>query len=552
MTLNFISRDSSPTYTALSTDVVAGKITGATIKGGTVYFTDTDVWKIIESDLTLGEYALPGTSTAGYTEQSQTSKEQNIVKGVINTIKIRPKIQNEHSEPSGEALETVDVATSLGQFFKASQPNINGINLTAQSAATFASMDAITSGGGENKAGTMEYSDDAALQAEYVKTGAVEAVRSAFTDLSAITQDGSYACKIPTTTATDSWVVTLTSTDLTGVTFSLKFAQTNTYNKAKVAFFVGDGTNTKSFQLSVGEKNIWQTFVFAEGAMSVETEDATATTPNMSAITKMGFRIDDADVSNFGYADSITYQAEGGSFALELWDFGTSLPVGTGTVDYTVAGTQYTELGDRGINGGVVSSLNIQLLGGKRKYHIPKFIAGTASEHPDNTLLTVGNYYGIVAKYVDTDVTLYGADTTYEVDFYENGYAWKAEVADDLIDKIQGATGAGAYSDFMFQVFSTQDVYITKGNLLLDSTPGENSELTMYTENSDKKIIHVLSTLQAGGYGRTERSITTTLRPAFLDRGGKFEAYYNDDPTDSVSKALLVVDYIYIPPTING
>lgn len=46
-----------PNYTALSTDVAAGILPGASKIGSTVFFTDTLSWKIIKSDLTLADYS---------------------------------------------------------------------------------------------------------------------------------------------------------------------------------------------------------------------------------------------------------------------------------------------------------------------------------------------------------------------------------------------------------------------------------------------------------------------------------------------------------------
>ena len=555
MALTFISRDAHPNYTALSTDISANKIARANIKGATVYLTDLDIWKIIESDLTLGEFSTEGATkakTEKYSKYTSNSDNFTISPGALNKLRLRPQIQNEHCESSREDMGDVTATVSMGQFFKASVDNINGISLTAQSHETFASMDAITAGAGENKAGTMEYSSDVALQAEYIKSGSVDAVRSAFTDESSVAQDGNWACKIPLDTLGDKWTVTLTSTDLEGVTFSLKFAQTEEYSRAKTYFFIGDGTNTKSFPLIVADDDLWNTFVFTESSMSVTANDDTVTTPTMTAITKMGFRIDDKNPSTFGYADSITYQAEGGSFDLELWDFGTTLPTGDGTEDYTSVGTQYDELGDRGIGGVVLSSINVNLLGGKRKYHIDDFIAGVALEDPDNTLLTVGNYYAIVIKYVDTNVSIFGPNTAFETDYYANGYAWSAEVADDLIDKIDGAVGSGAYSDLMFQIFSTQDVYVVDTGMFASTAPGINSDVAIFAEDSQMGIVDIPASLQKGGFGRTEFLMDLSSRPIFLEEGGKWEAYYSDDPSDNVANILFSVGYYFIPPTVNG
>ncbi len=59
MALNFISKDSMPAYTALSSDIVGNKIIGANIIGKTVFLLDSGVWYIIEPDLTLRAYTLP-------------------------------------------------------------------------------------------------------------------------------------------------------------------------------------------------------------------------------------------------------------------------------------------------------------------------------------------------------------------------------------------------------------------------------------------------------------------------------------------------------------
>lgn len=485
-----------------------------------------------------------------HSKMTETGDDFVIVKGNVNKLRLRPQIVNEHQESSREALATVDSSTVVGQVFKASEDNINSLSLTLESAATFASMDAITTGAGEKKAGTMEYSADAALQAEYIKSGSVEATRSAFTDDVAVTQDGSYACKFTGATAADEWRVALTSTDLSGVTFRLKFSQTHTFTLLKVYFFVGDGTNTKSFPLSVLTSNVWQTFSIPEDIMTVESTDDTATTPNMAAITRMGFRIDDSHPASFGYADSIAYQAKGGSVDLELWDFGTSLPASDKSVDYTTK-DQYTELGDRGIGGGVASSIRVPLVGGKQLYHVHGFIAGVASEIPGNTLLTVGNYYSVVIKYVDTDVTVFGADTTFSTSYYNNGYAWDADTGDaDEIEIISGAAGAGAYSDLMFKVFSVQEVWITGTELKLDAAAGSNAQFQIFVEDSGMKVTDIIAGHESK-FG-TEHVKDLSLRPILMESGAKMECYYNDDPTDSVLEVAFKMTYFYAPNGANN
>jgi len=420
-------------------------------------------------------------------------------------------------------------------------------------------MDAITSGAGENKAGTMEYSSDVALQAEYIKSGAVEAVRSAFTDSVGTTQSGSWALKVPCDTLADKWTATLTSTDLTGVTFSLAYANTKDWAKCKVYFFIGDGTNTKSFPLSINTKNVWQTFPILETAMTVTANDLTANTPDMTAITKMGFRIDDIDAGEFAYIDSITYQAPAGSISLKLWDCGSSLPTADGaSFNLTNNATQITEIGDWGIDGAVVSTRTVQLLGGKRLYHVDDFAAGVALEHPNNDLLTIGNYYAITLHYVDTDVTVYGPDTTFSTDYYENGYAFYTANEGTNITKVPGAAGAGAYSDMMFGIISTQPVYILGYHLHFITTSGtlgpQGRDAGWVTIVEDSSMaFQYLNTIH-GGHPITGGDYTESfeIKPVFMDIGGKFEVYYSDDPSDDIEEIELEIFYSYIPPTING
>lgn len=56
MTLIFISLDREPNYTALSTDIINGRIVGASIKGATVFLTNTQVWKIVDENLDIIDY----------------------------------------------------------------------------------------------------------------------------------------------------------------------------------------------------------------------------------------------------------------------------------------------------------------------------------------------------------------------------------------------------------------------------------------------------------------------------------------------------------------
>jgi hypothetical protein len=59
MAIQFIDKESFPTYIALSTDITSGSMLDAPLIGKTVYTTDDGAW-----------YIITGTSGSSYTVQS--------------------------------------------------------------------------------------------------------------------------------------------------------------------------------------------------------------------------------------------------------------------------------------------------------------------------------------------------------------------------------------------------------------------------------------------------------------------------------------------------
>ncbi|MCP4141666.1 MAG: hypothetical protein GY755_15565, partial [Chloroflexi bacterium] len=188
-------------------------------------------------------------------------------------------------------------------------------------------------------------------------------------------------------------------------------------------------------------------------------------------------------------------------------------------------------------------SVSVDLVGGKRTYHIDKFVAGTALEIPTNELLNIGNYYAITIHYDDTEVNVYGANTSFNNDYYVNGYAFTAP------DESTAITKLGQYNDIMFCIHSTQDAWLVAFGLRADAVPNGGSEITCYTEDNNMMRVNPLLT---GVQPAEENKIDVSGRPAFLVKGGKFEAEYNDDFTDSVSVIITEIVYYYVPPTVNG
>jgi hypothetical protein len=82
MAMTFIGKLNVPNYLALSTDIgLDDTITGVNIVGATVLLTDTYVWKIVKSDLTLEDYALP-ISFNGSVDIGAVHLDQNLTDSI--------------------------------------------------------------------------------------------------------------------------------------------------------------------------------------------------------------------------------------------------------------------------------------------------------------------------------------------------------------------------------------------------------------------------------------------------------------------------------------
>lgn len=458
--------------------------------------------------------------------------------GQLNKLRVRPAILNEHAESSREILGTVASGTIIGQMFKASQDNINGILLTLESAATETTIDDI------------EEADNAALQAAWVLAGTNEAVLE--TTIISPNKSSVKSMKLDMDTLNDKWTFTkpATSWDMTGATLEFDYYQTRTSDDATMTLSINDGAATSVITLAVSgsAENTWQ-------HLSVPVSGMTGTA-NVSAITNVFFQVTKKRATEFAYVDNVRFRPEPGSVTLKLWDCGTTLPTADGgTFDLTNDATQYSEVGDRGIGGSVVAALTLPLEGGKRLYHISNFVAGAAREIPANTLLTANNYYAITINYVDTNVSVYGPDTTFSTDYYSNGYAFTTTAENADITKLSGAAGSGAYSDLMFGIFSTQQIYVQEMKLyFLDTNgaltaAGEEVNVSVFLEDTSMGITSVVG--QARGMD-TNFAFSLSAHPRILANGGKVEVYFNAGINDSITSVTLTMQYLYIPPTVNG
>lgn len=455
-----------------------------------------------------------------YNAQSSNGKSLFVTKGTMNKLLLRPQLLNAHTPYDSDVQSTVTSTNIVGQIFKAEKDNINGITLSLGNAQTETVID------------NFEYVDDAALRAVWSYTG--DAPESDTTPVSP-NNGSTRSFEIDLDSAGDEYFKTITSTNFTGAIFELDFWQNVSFANAKVSLYIGDGTNTKSIQIAFQSTSTWETIELMESAMS---EDGAGTT-NSAAITKIGFRIDDASNGDEANIDNFHYHSGAGGVLLKLWDMGSSLP--TSGVTALSDGTQYTTIGDQGVNGDLVTEVELNLRGVKSFYQINEFMAGTAKERSDNSPLTVGNYYAITLHYVDTDVYVYGPDSTLG-DFYSDGYAFTAPNTSTAITKI------GTNNDLKFNIFSTDDVYLIGTQIHIfnrtrdDAKPGDTATYLQGVISVNNEISdYIVTPIQA--YNNGDRSLNN--RPIIVEDGGKIAMYYQDDPSDDAYKIIFNLLYLY-------
>ncbi|MCP4001958.1 MAG: hypothetical protein GY727_13700, partial [Gammaproteobacteria bacterium] len=348
-----------------------------------------------------------------------------------------------------------------------------------------------------------------ALQAEWIATEANhKAVLS-----TAIKYEGTQAMELDVEGADivgDEWARTFATTDFSGYTGQFWMYANKEYKDVKMRVFVEDSSaNKSSTEIVTVDKNAWYLYVIPVDLLTADG----GTAADLTDIVKIGFRVEKEKRDGLVYIDKMVSVPQPGSVILKLWDMGSTMPAdGVTSID---DGTQYEKLGDVGITGLQQASVSVDLVGGKRTYHIDKFVAGTALEIPTNELLNIGNYYAITIHYDDTEVNVYGANTSFNNDYYVNGYAFTAP------DESTAITKLGQYNDIMFCIHSTQDAWLVAFGLRADAVPNGGSEITCYTEDNNMMRVNPLLT---GVQPAEENKIDVSGRPAFLVKGGKFEA----------------------------
>lgn len=476
-----------------------------------VYEIESGKYVPVNQSQTIQSNGVP----ASFTRITTSTFEQNISKGQLNKIGVSSRIGNEHVESSREIQGTVTNGNIVGQIFKASKDNISAILLTLESAAGIVVDD------------FESYANSAALQAVWSATGVLATLETT------IVKTGAQAMSLPTTNVADEWERTATPADYTDYTGIFSGYFTHTFDQQQVSIFIGDGTNTKSLTLVQDGAGIWSSFAINEKAM---TEDGGGTT-NVAAITIIGYRVIAKKTGGAVIIDDLTSVPSPGDIEIKLWDMGTTIPESaTTSID---DGTQYQKIGDA-----EAASYTLSLEGGKRLYHIEEFFAGTEKSIPTNELLNINNYYILELKWVDTDVSVYGPDTAFLKNYYTNGYAFTTP------DEATAIAAIGAYSDLMFGIMSTQDVYLVSASWRFDNPPNGGASISVFVEDNEMKVSDVVVDHEHS----PEQEFTSDLsiRPQLLIDGGKLEYYFNDDYTDSVSKINVEMQYLYEPPITNG
>jgi hypothetical protein len=431
--------------------------------------TITDVEKESGNYSTINELLIAGsdffissTETTSlipstYSKQSSNGHSFDIQKGVLNKLRIRPEILNEQQESSREVKGTVNSSTIVGQIFKASQDNINSVNLAMESAAgtTFDDFES--------------YANDAALQAAWIATEANHKAELETT----IVHGGSQSMRLDVEGADivgDEWEKTFTTTDFTNFTGQFWMYCNKEFKDVKMKVFVEDASaNTSSASIVQSDKNVWTKIVIDVNSLVADG----GTAADLTDIVGIGLRVEKEKRDGYVYIDDMISVPPPGSVKVKLWDMGTTEPVtGVTSID---DGIQYDYLGDLGITGVQLSEVDVDLIGGFRIYHIENFVAGVALEMGSNQLLTVGNFYAITINYVDTDTQIYGSKNTEAVryepsGYYTNGYAFTAP------DEATAITKVGDYADLMFTIFSTQNVYVINMGQVADNVPGDDSK----------------------------------------------------------------------------
>jgi hypothetical protein len=430
------------------------------------------------------------------------------------------------SSPSPSASPPVsDGASIVGQIFKNPQDNINSIYFTAKSGQSQTELDNLETG---------VYANDVALQAVWAKAGTDEAVR----ELTIKATGSDMSMKLDASKANGEWAAAITNMpisttpiNMTNAIISFKFRQNNTFANLRGSIFIKDSGGNKSVvSLVVDDDNVNEFVTF-----SIPIESFTSGTPaDITDITTIGFEVDKLAVSGLFYVDSLTFIISAGIIRIKLWKFGTDVPV-AGVAKLSDA-TQYETLGDLGIDGTVVSQIDVPLQPGKRHYHIHEFSAGLAFEKEDNAPLVVNNYYALTFHHVDEDVIFYGNNEGRLSD--SGGYSFTAPDESSVI------TATGDNENLQFYLYTVKPVYVVEYHLHMVDVDGAaaitglNSEWTTIINRSGEPFLID----EHHHYPISEFEFTDMV--GFMGLGDIFETKYVPG-TDDINSIVQEIIYLH-------
>jgi hypothetical protein len=452
-----------------------------------------------------------------FTKITSNASTVQISKGNLNEISFVPRIRNEHVGVFSQVQAVINATTIVGQIFKASKDNISALVLAMESAQGVVIDD------------FESYTNDLDLQAAWVTN--LSNLPLLETDTSFT---GSQSMRLITDVNGEEWSRASAPQDFTGYTGTFKAYYSDAFAQQQVAVFIEDSLgNSKSFLLTQTAGDTLCNCQVSETAM---TEDQVPIT-NVTDITKIGFRVIQKRIGSYIIIDDLVSVPPPGDVLVKLWDMGATLP--QNGVTSIGDGLQYDQIGAARSN-----SFTIPLEGGKRVYHLEQFFAGVDKEFPDNKLINIDNYYIIQLEYVDTDVSVYGPDTSLSTNLYSNGYAFTTPNEATPISQIS------EFSDLMFAIMSTQDIYFIGIGWRFNAEPNGNSSILVFLRDRDGFVTDVV--IDHEDSPEREFVFDCISRPMSLPDGNKLQFLYNDDPTDQTRTISGEARFWFVPPIING
>lgn len=486
---------------------------------GTVYVrVDTDahpfsVTPDIGASHTVQANGVPGS----YTCITSNTSTVPLQRGNLNDISFFPRVLNEQQSNNQQVQASVTSTNIVGQILKPSADNISAIQFSAESAGAFV-IDNFES-----------YASNADLQTVWSSGGANLPELETNTALT-----GSKAMRLLSSANGEEFETTAFPSDYTGYTGKFSAVFTHAFSQLQMAVYIRDILgNSKSFILAQDGADILTDFSVLETAMVQDQPTDTDTTQ----VVAIGFRVLLKRVGGFMRVDDLSTAPPPGFLGIKLWDMGASIP--DSGVDSIDSGTPFDKIG-----GLPVDEYILPLEPGLRIYHLEGFTAGVDKSAPDNVPVNPDNYYILELKWVDTDVNVYGADTSRGVNYYQSGFAFTAP------DESTPIASLGEFADIMFGVMSTQPVYMLDVGWAFDSEPNGGSSILVHLKDRTGSISGTVIDHEAN----PEREFSTdlTARPMLLEDGGHLAFGYNDDPLDSVGRVRGEVRFLHEPPDVNG